>query len=153
MEFPNPANHIIETPILRIPPELRLQIYDLAIGYHWDTYPRIYSGFFDGLPEPPLLRVCRTFRLEGAKPYFAFLKDKEAGLLKTTMHIQGKEINLRELAKKFDEDGEEIGWLVMNRLWIEKDLLPDVQKELKRLERFALSLDGHHSSDNAASSF
>lgn len=152
MEFPNPANDIIEPPILRIPPELRLQIYDLANADHWDTYPRIYSGFVDGLPEPPLLRVCRTFRVEGLKPYFTFLKDKEAGLLKSTMRIQGRETNLRELVQKLDEGAEEIGWLDLNRLWIEKYLLPDVQKELTRLRRFGLSTDGHHPSDNATSS-
>ncbi|KAF2158601.1 hypothetical protein M409DRAFT_30881 [Zasmidium cellare ATCC 36951] len=143
MEFPNPAN----APILRIPPELRLQIYDLATATHWDTYPRIYSGFVDGLPEPPFLRVCRTFRVEGPKPYFGFLKDKEAGLLKSTMRMQGREFDLRELAKGFDGGGEEIGWLVMNRLWIERDLLPDVQKELKRLRQFGLGAEGADCSD------
>ncbi|KAK4496454.1 hypothetical protein PRZ48_012434 [Zasmidium cellare] len=112
MEFPNPANASTLPPILRIPPELRLHIYTLATATHWDTYPRIYSGFVCNLPEPPFLRVCRIFRVEGLKPHYGFLKDKEAELLKSTMRIHGREWDLKELSKTCDEGSEEIAcWL------------------------------------------
>lgn len=117
---------------MRIPTELRLQIYSTAITTHWEVYPRIYSGFVDGSPEPPLLRVCRSFRSEGLNLYIDFLKAQEAAHLDAMERITA----VMNAAENNEEAGDETCWLTMNRLWIERDMLPSVQSELKRVEHF-----------------
>ncbi|KAK4610330.1 hypothetical protein CLAFUW4_14073 [Fulvia fulva] len=142
-------------PLLRIPPEVRLIIYEYAMIDNWtkrqdamDTMLSYSSEGEDALKmharvlkekeafrrlsaEPPALRVCRLIRSEGMKTYYQFLIAQKKRLAERASVLYSRVAKIMLTApvgEWLDDDAESMAIVL--------DLIPDVEKEMKKLEHF-----------------
>jgi hypothetical protein len=64
------TSSIADSPLFKLPPELRLRIYEYAV-YSEDDDGKCKVTREHGIPEPPLLFTCKTVRGEAISSFYS----------------------------------------------------------------------------------
>ena len=166
-------------PLLKIPPEIRLIIYEYVMANNWDERQQAHAevlnscsyedfaisdeeddshtedfeeqfqqgesefekrtqeieekkgAFKRSSAEPAVVRVCRLMREEGMKANYQFLKAEKKRLTKRARELYDRveEIMMdAPMDEWLDDDAESMAIVL--------DLIPDIEKEMKKLEHF-----------------